>query len=116
LSKKGKNPYSDYEFIRQYHTERREVEAAYEVSIVTSIVTAVRPDRVVIRMEAYLNDVPREGRKPLCAIQSDWPNANVMSFSACLFKTAVGLTRLVQDSCADLWKGTLRAQSRGRSG
>jgi hypothetical protein len=115
MSSKGKNPYSDYEFIRSYHTERREAEAAYEVTIVSSICTAVRPDRVVIRMEAYLVDAPREGARPLCSIQDDWPNSTAMSFSAQLFRTAVGLSRLIQDSCADLWKDTLRAQSRGRT-
>lgn len=113
MSTKGKNPYADHEFVRSYHTERRECESAYEVHWVTSITTATRPDRVVVRMEAYLVDAPREDQKPLCATTTEWPNMVSMSFAACLFRTAVNLTRLVQDSCADLWKDTLRAQHRG---
>jgi len=111
MSTKPKNPFADYEFIRSYHTERRECEAAYEVHWVTSITTATRPDRVVIRMEAYLADAPRVDAKPLCSTTREWPNESSISFTACLFRTAVSLTRLVQDSCADLWRETLRAQS-----
>jgi len=113
MSTRGKNPFADYEFIRSYHTERRECEAAYEVHWVTSITTAARPDRIVVRLEAYLNDDPTASGKPLCSCTREWPNEVSISFTACLFRTAVSLTRLVQDSCADLWRATLRAQRSG---
>jgi len=112
VSKKAANPYADTEFVRSFHVERRECEAAYGVSIVTSITTAVRPDRVQIRHEAYDTTSPRGEVKPMCSYVMDWPNESAMSFSAALFRSAVSLTRLVQDSCADLWRDTLRAQGK----
>jgi len=113
MSTKVKNPYADTEFVRAFHTERRECEAAYDVCIFTSITTAIRPDRVVIRHEAYLLDVPRADQKPLCSVTWEWPNPTSMSFPAALFRSAVEMSRMVQDSCTDLWKDTLRAQNKG---
>lgn len=110
MSSKGKNPYADTEFVRAYHIERRECEAAYDVQVVTTITTACRPDRVVIRMEANSLLVNDRHDKPLCSTTTVWPNEQVMSFAAALFRTSVSLTRLVEDSRADLWKATLDAQ------
>jgi len=110
MSTKPKNPYADTEFIRAYHVERRECEAAYEVVIVTTITTATRPDRVVVRMEAVSHRPADKGDKPLCSVTNEWPNEHIMSFSACLFRSAVSMTRMVEDCRADLWKATLKAQ------
>jgi len=112
MANKGSNPYADTEFVRSFHIERRECEAAYDVSVVTSITTAVRPDRIVIRHEAYDTQSPRGEVKPLCSVTLEWPNEKLMSFSAALFRSAVSMTRMVQDSRTDLWKETLRAQGK----
>ena len=113
MSKKEKNPFADSEMLKAYHIERRELESAENVQVVTSITTACRPDRVVIRMEAIELSTAYNGRVPLCSTTREWPNEVSMSFSACLFRTCVSLTRLVQDSHADLWRSTLRAQDGG---
>lgn len=110
MSVKGKNPYADTEFVRAYHIERRECEAAYNVQVVTTITTASRPDRVMVRMEAWDLDKPHPDAKPMCSTTIHWPNEQVMSFAACLFRTSVSLTRLVEDCRRDTWKATLEAQ------
>jgi len=113
MSQKQKNPYADTEYLRAFHTERREAEAAYDVAITTTITTATRPDRVQIRQEAMLVNPRDPSGKPLCSYTTEWPNVNARSFSAELFNSSVMMTRLVQDSVADLWHATLRAQKRG---
>jgi len=113
MARESRGAHSDFEYIRSFHVERRECEQAYDVYITTSITTAIRPDRLVIRHEARLLELdPSEGR-PLASYTLEWPNSVSMSFSAALFRSAVSMTRLVQDGVADLWKGTLRAQKRG---
>ena len=113
MPSKQKNPFSDYEMLKAYHTERRECSAAYDVHLSTSITTNVRPDRVTIRMEAELVDPPIPGRPLLCSYTAQWPNMEGSSFSGALFRASVMMTRLVQDSVADLWRDTLRAHNRG---
>jgi len=110
MSTKPKNPYADTEFIRAYHIERRECEATYDVGIETKIVTAVKPDRVVIRMEAVSTRPEDKNQRVLCSVTNVWPNEHIMSFAGCLFRTAVSMTRMVEDSRADMWKATLEAQ------
>lgn len=107
MSTKPKNPFADTEFVRAYHIERRELEATWEVQVTTTVTTAARPDRVVVRMEALDLRAPYEGQKPLCSVTVDWPNENIISFSACLYRASVSLTRLVSDCRNDLWKATL---------
>lgn len=110
MSRKTSNPFADSEFVRAFHVERRECEAAYEVKIVTSITTAIKPDRVQIRHEAMDLRVSGADSKPMCSYTMEWPNVQKMAFSAALFRSAVSMTRLVQDSRRDLWVETLRAQ------
>jgi hypothetical protein len=64
----------------------------------------------VVRMEALDLDNPRADLKPLCSATNVWPNEHIMSFAACLFRTSVSLTRLVEDSKRDLWNAALKAQ------
>jgi hypothetical protein len=113
MPKRERNPYADYEFIRAYHIERREAEAAFDVVITSSIVTATRPDRVLIRMEAVDTRVKLPNPKPLCAVERSWPDGREATFSVALFQTAVALTRLVEDSRRDLWRLGARQQHEG---
>jgi hypothetical protein len=113
MPRESKGAHGDYEYIRSFHVERRECEQAYDVWITTSITTAIRPDRLVIRHEARLLEQDAVEGGPLCAVTLEWPNSVSMSFSAALFRSAVSMTRMVQDAVADLWKGTLRAHRRG---
>lgn len=110
MSSKQKNPYADTEWIRAYHIEVREVAAAHDVLVTTHICTAIRPDRVVIRMEAHLYDDGLAPTKPLCSYETCWPDPEARSFSCALFQASAKLTRLIEDSLADVWKTALSAQ------
>jgi len=104
MATKGKNPYADTEFVRAYHTEVRELQSSYNVRVVSHITTAYRPDRVVIALTAFEMGETGWKEQKLCSTTMEWPNVQSMSFSAALFRCAVSLTRLVQDSVCDVLK------------
>lgn len=110
MKTKTSNPYADTEFVRSYHANKANCEQEHDVVINTHICPARRPDRIVIRHEAYGALPSDSSDKPLCAYELDWPNAQVMSFSAALYRSVVTMERLVDDSRAELWAATLRAQ------
>jgi len=101
--KKG-STMSDHEMIRAFHIEQRECEAAHDVAWKTVIQPDNQRSVLRIRLEAYEVADPGVVEKPLAAYETTWPNAQVYSFTACLFNTAVKLTRLVEDSRRDEWK------------
>jgi len=104
MSSKQKNPYADTEFIRAHNIEVRECQSAYAVGITQCITPACRPDRIEILLKAYEAGSVGVERRLLCLYKADWPDAEGRSFSAALFRAAVQLTRLVQDSRSDLLK------------
>jgi len=112
-AKKSKNPYSDYEFLRAAFVERQELQDAHCVSTTTSITVLRSPHRLLIRHEAWDLKPAARPDVPLCSCELEWPNASEMGFAAALFRSSVTLTRLVEDSRADSWRATLRAQDAG---
>lgn len=98
------NGMGDHEMIRAFHVEQRECELAHDV--VWSTVIQPNDTRSVLDITLRAYEVGRIGEpeQPLCTYRTSWPNAQVYSFTACLFNAAVKLTRLVEDSKADEWK------------
>lgn len=104
MRSKGSSAMSDHEMIRAFHVEQRECELAHDVAWRTVIQPDDQRSVLTIRLEAY--EVGRIGERevPLAVYATSWPNAQVYSFTACLFNAAVKLTRLVEDTRADAWK------------
>lgn len=100
MGKRLGNAMGDWEFIRAAQIEARECETSYDVAIQRVIELDER--RSVVRMRLTAHEVAPEGAQaPLCAYETEWPNARVQSFTACLFQAHVQLTRLVEDSRRD---------------
>jgi len=110
MSRKSANPFADTEMLRAYHIERRELEATFDVDVVSEITTACRPDRILIKQKAYARGTGPEPQAPLCSYTIEWPNAELMSMPAALFRSAVMLSRLVSDSTADMAREFLRTR------
>lgn len=93
---------SDYEFIRAAQIEQRECEKAHDVAWKVSIGLDEQRSVLNIRLEAR-QIAPNGLDEQLSAYSTQWPNAQVQTFPACLFQAAVRLTRLVEDSRRDEW-------------
>lgn len=100
----GSSAMSDHEMIRAFHIEQRSSEAAHDVAWRVLITPDDRRSVINIRLEAHEVGAPGEETKPLAAYVTSWPNAQVYSFTACLFNSAVKLTRLLEDTRVDLFK------------
>jgi len=99
---------SDHEMIKAFHIEQRDCELNHDVAWVTKCSPDDRRSVLNIRLEAWEVGDPYRTGQPLCAFETSWPNAQVYSFTACLFNAAVKLTRLVEDSLSDRIKGRSR--------
>jgi hypothetical protein len=76
------------------------MEEEHGVDVRTHIGFSDRAGVLVVFMEAFEEDsYPEEG--PLCAYRTEWPNAQVISFTALLMQAAIKLERLVSDSRMD---------------
>lgn len=91
---------SDYEFIRATQIEARECESAHDVAWNINLALDGRRSVINIRLEAREVDA-EGGDRQLAAYSTEWPNAYVQTFPACLFQAAIQLTRLVEDSRRD---------------
>lgn len=91
---------SDWEFIRAAQIERRECQTAHNVHIELEL--GLDEVRSVILITAIAYEVAEMGQQVVLAkYATTWPNAQVQTFTACLFQAAVRLTRLVEDSRRD---------------
>jgi len=111
MSSKPKNVHGDYEYLRSLNIEKEAVENEHHVLVATTISLRDSPYRLCVRLEAWDSDSPETQQGPLCSYEGHWPNEQAISWPAFLFRSMVGLSRLVEDSRRDLWADSLRAQS-----
>ena len=110
MSTKPKSAHGDYEYLRSLNIEKETCEIEHHVLVATTIGLRDSPYRLCVRIEAWDSDCPQEQQGPLCSYEAHWPNEQAISWTAFLFRSMVGLARLVEDSRRDLWNDTLRAQ------
>jgi len=113
MSTKSKNPFADTEYVRAARIEREECCKTFSVAVFQHICTSTRPDRIIIRLEAFRLTECYTNERAFAAYETEWPNVQGTAFSATLFNASVKLTRLVEDSLRDLWADSLRAQEEG---
>jgi hypothetical protein len=101
MQRKNGSVMSDHEMIRAYHREQRDCELNHDVGWITKCWPDDKRSVINIRLEAWEVGDPYAEGAPLAAFETSWPNAQVYSFTACLFNAAVKLTRLVEDSLRD---------------
>ena len=116
MSKAGKNPYADVEFIRAYRIELEELEREQAVEVRSYITLADTGSRLQVILEAYEPFEAGPGVPPMCRYVTEWPNANVRSFTAELYHAAVMICRLVEDSRRDLFMAASTLQRSSRQG
>ena len=100
MGNRSRGSMSDWEFIRAAQIERRECQAAHDCA--WAIVLGLDEVRSVMRIQMTAYEVGPAGEQvQLARYETSWPNAQVQTFTACLFQAAVSLTRLIEDSRRD---------------
>ena len=100
MGRYGKAGMSDWEFIRATQVERRECQASHDC--VWKVELGIEETRSVVLIRIVAYEVDADGaQRQFAAYETTWPNAQVQTFTACLFQAAVRLTRLVEDSRRD---------------
>lgn len=100
MSSKGKNPWSDHEFIRAAMQQQAHTEEEHSVRVIASIGLSPRTGVLSVSLQAIGTRESEKGHT-LCTWRGEWPNAGTKSFTAYLFWGYGQLDDLVSDSRMD---------------
>ena len=85
-----------------------------DVVVNATISLGARAGVLIVCLEARRKGAQDNGEK-VAGYQGEWPNANVISWPAFLFRSYVQLSRLVEDSLRDMWEEENKADDSGPS-
>lgn len=111
MSSKSRLPSGEHEYLRSAITNRKVLEDEFNVVAYTTISLCNRTSVLVVRTEVRERG-EAISRTPLCSLQGEWPNAQVVGWCPFLLQHYSKLYRLVEDSRRDevaFWEGTKQA-------